>query len=232
MEPYGRPIEELPGDPRRLSLEYHQRQPLSGVEDQDGLDEWTVSVRVERFRNRTVGGVVGSLTLFRLRQDERFSPSPCGDAEGYDRGLFHVVMGCYDLGRGGYRQEFRDSMTSADGDLLVLWDVRLDPEWRGVGLGPVLASQALWTLGAGCSAVAAATTAPVVGDEGRRLSAEEWHRADEKITARCESIGFRRRPRPLGYLLDPATEEAQDAREEQRRRYDALADAWRTAHRG
>ncbi|MGW7660152.1 hypothetical protein [Streptomyces sp. NPDC054756] len=213
MEQYGRPIGELPGDPRRLTLEYRLGESLSGVDDRYGVEEWTVSVRVARFRDRTVGGAVGSLTFFRLRQDERFSPFPAGDAEGEDRALFHTVMGCYDLGRGGYSREFRDSVTSADGDLLVLRDVRLDPEWRGAGLGPVLASQALWTLATGCAAVAAAPPGPA-------------------LTARCVSLGFRRRPRPLGHLLDPAAGEARDAREEQRRRYDALADAWRAAHRG
>ncbi|MEV7016728.1 hypothetical protein [Streptomyces sp. NPDC093991] len=232
MGSYRRPIEELPGDPGRLWLEYHLREPVSGMGDRDGIDEWTVSVRVERFRNRTVGGVVGSLAFSRLRQDERFSPSPAADAQGDDLDLFHTVMGCYDLGRGGYAQEFRDTVTSADGDLLVLTDVRLDPEWRGAGLGPALACQALWTLGAGCSAMAAVIRAPVVTDEGRRLSSQEWERAGETLTALGESLGFRRRPRPLGHLLDPATEEARDAREEQRRRYDALVDAWRAAHRG
>ncbi|MFC8780926.1 hypothetical protein ACFY2D_24055 [Streptomyces nigra] len=210
MKSYRRPVGELPGDPGRLSLEYRLQEPLGGAEDRDGIEEWAVSVRVGRFRDRTVGGVVGALTFFRLRQDERFSPSPAGDAQGEDSALFHTVMGCYDLGRGGYGQEFRDAMTSAEGDLLVLWDVRLDPEWRGVGLGAVLASQALWTLGAGCAAVAAAPDGPA-------------------LTALCESVGFRLCPRPLGCLLDPAAEEARDAREEQRRRYDALTDAWRAA---
>ncbi|MFF9753209.1 hypothetical protein ACF1FC_10420 [Streptomyces sp. NPDC014344] len=175
---------------------------MSGVGDRDGIDEWSVSVRVERFRNRTVGGGVGSPALSRFRQDERFSPFFGADAQGDD------------LGRGGCSQEFRDTVTSADGDLLVLTDVRPDPERRGAGLGPALACQALWTLGAGCGAVTAGTGAPA-------------------LTALCESIGFRRRPRPPGPPpRDPATEEARDAREEQRRRYDALVDAWRAAHRG
>ncbi|MDT6985087.1 hypothetical protein ACFSUJ_15110 [Streptomyces lusitanus] len=213
MEPYRRPIEELPGDPRRLSLEYSLREPLSGRDDSAAPDEWTVSVRVERIRNRTVGGVVGSLTLYRLRQDERFGPHPWAGAEQYDPELFHTVLGCYDLGKGGYRQEFRDTVTSPDGDLLALTHVRLDPEWRGFGLGPVLASQALWTLAGGCGAVAVDLR-------------------EAGLTALCEALGFRRRPRPLGHLLDPASEAARDAREEQRRRYDALVDAWRAAHGG
>ena len=213
-------------------MEYRQRQVLSGQEEPDGLDEWTVTAKVKRFWNRTVGGDIGSLTVLRLRQDERFSPHPWsgleGDAE-YSE-AFRTVLGCYDLGRGGYRQVFRDTMTSADGDLLVLTRVRLDPEWRGFGLGPVFASQALWTLADGCSAVAVGITPPAVTDEGRRLTSAEWDRAVERLAALSRSLGFRRRPRPLGYLLDPASEEARDAREEHRRRYDALADAWCAVH--
>lgn len=89
--------------------------------------------------------------------------------------------------------------------------VRLDPEWRGFGLGPVFASQALWTLADGCSAVAVDDRQP-------------------ELTALSEVLGFRLRPRPLGRLLHPASEEARDAREEHRRRYDALVDAWSAVH--
>ncbi|MEU0911291.1 hypothetical protein [Streptomyces althioticus] len=232
MEPFRRPIEELPGDPRGLSLEYRQRQPLSGHEEPDGLDEWTVTAKVKRFWNRAAGGDIGSLTVLRLRQDERFSPHPWSgleaDADHFE--AFQTVLGCYDLGKGGYRQVFRDTMASADGDLLVLTRIRLDPEWRGFGLGAVFASQALWTLADGCSAVAVDIRPPVVTDEGRRLTSAEWDRAIERLAAFSRSLGFRRRPRPLGHLLDPASEEARDAREEHRRRYDALVDAWCAVH--
>ncbi|MFF5343234.1 hypothetical protein ACFY4H_21370 [Streptomyces althioticus] len=232
MEPFRRPIEELPGDPRGLSVQYRQRQPLSGHEEPDGLDEWTVTARVERFWNRTAGGDIGSLTVLRLRQDERFGPDPWSglEADAEYSEVFRTVLGCYDLGKGGYRQVFRDTMTSSDGDLLVLTGLRLDPEWRGFGLGLVFASQALWTLAGGCSAVAVDIRPPVVTDEGRRLTSAEWDRAIEKLVAFSRCLGFRRRPRPLGHLLDPASAEARDAREEHRRRYDALVDAWRAVH--
>ncbi|MEU3731154.1 hypothetical protein AB0E81_17290 [Streptomyces sp. NPDC033538] len=81
-----------------------------------------------------------------MRMDDRFSPFPFSDAENYDMGLSNLVLGVYDLGGGGYRQEFRDVMTSSDGDLLILFDMRVDKAWRGFGLGPVLASEAIWAL--------------------------------------------------------------------------------------
>ncbi|MER7720890.1 hypothetical protein ABTX99_28825 [Streptomyces flaveolus] len=229
MTPFKRPPSDLPADPRLLALEYQLTHAVSSEEGRDGLDEWTVSIRAERFRNRTVGGVIGSMTLFRLRQDIRFSPYPWADAERHDEALFNLVLGIYDLGNGGYRQAFRNTMESCDGDLLVLFNVRLDQAWRGFGLGPILASQAIWTLADGCSAVAVETMVSE-NPEGRHpRSQAEWTQANDKITALWESVGFRRRSNPLGHLLDPKTAEARNARNEQRRRFDALAHAYRTA---
>jgi GNAT superfamily N-acetyltransferase len=188
-----------------------------------------VSIRAKRFKNRTVGGVIGSMTLFRLRQDTRFSPYPWADAEAYDEALFNLVLGIYDLGNGGYRQAFCDTVVSCDGDLLVLSHVRLDEAWRGFGLGPILASQAIWALADGCSAVAVEATASETPKNQHPLSQTEWTEANGKITALWEGIGFRRRTNPLGHLLDPKTEEARDARNHQRKRFDALARAYRTA---
>lgn len=204
-----RSVDELPGDPRRLNLEYRSWHFVSSAGDRNGFDEWHVTIWPNRFLDRpkwsatrTVQDDIGSMRLFRMRMDDRFSPFPFADAESHDAGLSNLVLGVYDLGGGGYRQEFRDAVTSADGDLLVLFDVRLDEAWRGFGLGPVLVSEAIWTLADGCSAVIAAD--PL------------W-----------ESVGFRRRVDPLGHLMDPATEEVRDLRNERRKDLDALADAYR-----
>ncbi|MGP2436840.1 hypothetical protein [Streptomyces sp. JW3] len=216
MESFKRSVRELPGDPRQLTLEYHSWEYARREDDLDGLDEWSVSVRLRRPGDRDAGAAVGSMTFFRLRQDERFSPWPWSDAErdGADHDLFQLVLGVYDLGRGGYRQEFRDSVTSADGDLLALYDITLDKAWRGFGLGPVLACQAVWALAGGCSAVTVAT------------------HVSEQLTGLWEDIGFRRCVRPLGHLLDPRSAEAREPRNEQRRKFDALADAYHAALRG
>ncbi|WP_217244869.1 hypothetical protein [Streptomyces sp. AC602_WCS936] len=231
-----RSADELPGDPRRLNLEYRTWHFVSSEGDENGFDEWHVSIWSNRFLDRpkwsaakTVQDDIGSMRLFRLRMDDRFSPFPFADAESYDTGLSNMVLGVYDLGRGGYRQEFRDAMTSADGDLLVLFDVRLDEAWRGFGLGPVLVSEAVWTLADGCSAVITDTHPTEFPDRPRPEA--EYRRAEEKIAALWESVGFRRRARPLGHLLDPRTDEARELRNERRRDLDALADAWRESLR-
>ncbi|MFA3876518.1 hypothetical protein ABS735_22980 [Streptomyces sp. MMCC 100] len=234
-----RSAEELPGDPRRLNLEYRTWHFVGSEGDEDGFDEWRVSVRSSRFLDRprwsagkTVQHEIGSMRLFRLRMDERFSPFPFSDAEAYDTDLSNLVLGVYDLGRGGYRQEFRDAMTTCDGDLLVLFDMRLDPAWRGFGLGPVLAAEAVWTLADGCSAVLAAThITEFPGAPDAPMGEAAFRRAGEKIAALWESVGFRRRAGPLGHLLDPRTDEARELRNERRRDLDALANAWRESLR-
>lgn len=104
-------------------------------------------------------------------------------------------------------------MTRPDGDLLVLHHTELDPAWRGFGLGPVLASEAIWTPADGCGAV-------VVPPR------------DEGDAARWERIGFRRRVRPLGHLLDPGSPEALALRRERRADLGALAESCLAALRG
>ncbi|KAF2779457.1 hypothetical protein [Streptomyces sp. OM5714] len=227
---------QLPGDPRRLNLEYRTWHFVGSEGDENGFDEWEVSVRSSRYPDRPKGAAartvqheIGSMRLFRLRMDERFSPFPFSDAEAHDTELSNLVLGVYDLGRGGYRQEFRDTMTTCDGDLLVLFDVRLDPAWRGFGLGPVLAAEAVWTLADGCSAVITHTHPTEFPDRPRPEA--EYRRAVERIAALWESVGFRRRAGPLGHLLDPRTDEARDLRNERRRDLDALAGAWRASLR-
>ncbi|MES4906341.1 MULTISPECIES: hypothetical protein [unclassified Streptomyces] len=210
--PVPRPAADLPGDPRLLGLEYHLSQAVGGA-DGDTLLDWTVSIRAKRFKGRTAGGVIGSMTLFRLRLDDRFGPHPFEAAESYGTELSDQVLGVYDLAHGGYRQEFREAVTRPDGDLLVLHHVELDPAWRGFGLGPILASEAIWTLVDGCGAV-------VVDPR------------DERGAARWESIGFRRRVRPLGHLLDPASARPLALRKERRADFDALAESYLAALRG
>ncbi|XUN29977.1 hypothetical protein ACRAS1_16460 [Streptomyces lividans] len=70
-----RSADELPGDPRRLNLEYRTWHFVGSAGDENGFDEWHVSVRSGR------SAEIGSMKLFRLRMDERFSPFPFSDAQ-------------------------------------------------------------------------------------------------------------------------------------------------------
>ncbi|MGJ5896921.1 hypothetical protein DF268_18620 [Streptomyces sp. V2] len=196
-----RPASDLPADPRGLALEHRQSRVVSGEGEWGGADEWTVTVRVDRFRNRTAGGDIGELKLIRARKAELFNWQPEDFPE---PGVRDALLGIFDMGHGGYRPPFHDHITSTDGDLLVLHSVQLDPAWRGFGLGAILVSEAVWTLADGCSAVA-------------------------DTTFRWGAVGFRLRPAPLGYLLDPRDREALALRELQRREFGGLCEAYRAA---
>ncbi|MFC0497520.1 hypothetical protein ACFFKE_22260 [Streptomyces mutabilis] len=87
-----RSVDELPGDPRRLNLEYRSWHFVSSAGDRNGFDEWHVSVWSNRFLDRpkwsateTVQDDIGSMRLFRMRMDDRFSPFPFADAESHER---------------------------------------------------------------------------------------------------------------------------------------------------
>ncbi|KND36528.1 N-acetyltransferase [Streptomyces acidiscabies] len=191
-----RPATDLPADPRGLSLDYRQSRFASREGEWDGADEWTVTVRLRRRGRRTVEeiGEIGELKLVRARKAELFNWQP-EDFE--EPGVRDALLGIFDMGHGGYRPPFHDHITSTD-------DVRLDPDWRGFGLGAIVVSEAIWTLADGCSAIAATTS--------------HW-----------ESVGFRLRPPPLGYLLDPRDPEAVALRELRRREFGELCDAYRAA---
>lgn len=197
-----RPATDLPADPRDLALEYEQVRQVSREGEWDGADDWTVTVRL-RGRGRSgwtpvEPGEIGELKLVRARKAELFNWQPEDFTE---PGVRDALLGIFDMGHGGYRPPFQDHITSTDGDLLVLDDVRLDPDWRGFGLGAIVVSEAIWTLADGCSAIAATTS--------------HW-----------ESVGFRLRPPPLGYLLDPRDPEAVALRELRRREFGELCDAY------
>ncbi|MET8976215.1 hypothetical protein ABZX85_11410 [Streptomyces sp. NPDC004539] len=194
-----RPATDLPADPRGLTLEYRQ---VRGVgRERGGVDEWTVTVRVGRYRGRTGGGEIGELKLLRARRADSSDRHPEDFTE---PGVRDALLGIFDMGHGGYRAPFQDHITTTDGDLLVLHSVRLDPAWRGFGLGAILVTEAIRTLADGCSAVAA-------------------------TTSRWETVGFRLRPAPLGYLLDTRDEGARALGEARRREFGELCDAYRAA---
>ncbi|WP_405876545.1 hypothetical protein OG762_46545 [Streptomyces sp. NBC_01136] len=87
--------------------------------------------------------------------------------------------------------------------MLILDRVSLDSAWRGFGLGPVLAAEAIRRLSGGCCAVA---VFPAMGEypEDREQVTEAYRRqAKKKIAALRESIGFQ--PFCCGvWLLDTA----------------------------
>ncbi|GGM68614.1 hypothetical protein GCM10012275_43860 [Longimycelium tulufanense] len=220
-----RAADELPGNPGLLDLEYRLSQPAMPWEFHDALEEWTVSVVLKDSQRRMEGREVGSLTLIRLRENDRYCPLSA--AEDYDLELSNTVLGIFDAGYGGYRQPFKDAVESPSGDLLVLYRARLDEAWRGFGIGPALAAEAIWTLGGGCCAAVVAPRPTERRDDERLTAEEQWRQACVKLDALWESIGFRRYANYDSiYVLDLTCEESAHLRNLRRKDVDALAEAY------
>ncbi|MFB7669027.1 hypothetical protein ACFC1R_34810 [Kitasatospora sp. NPDC056138] len=201
MSPARRPASELPGNPGLLRLVYsHERPSVPWCGFEDTLEQWEVSIRAyhleedecdggctdtreELIRN---GTIIGHLILWRLRMLTGADPWEAADAESGD--LESIAAAVFE--DGDYCEAFEEAIDGF-GDLLILDRVYLSKPWRGFGLGPIFAAEAIHRLCGGCCAVAAE---PGVAEypENRELVTDEFRAtARKKIAALWESIGFR-----------------------------------------
>lgn len=214
-----RPVGELPGDPARLHLSYGHGHPALPFDADDTLESWYVAVTYgtageEEWDEEGDGGAsapgaeVGHLMLWRLRDytgDDRWEAA---DAESGDLEVIASAV----LGRSsdtGYSAAFDKAVEHPVGDLLILDRVTLDRAWRGFGLGPVLAAEAIRRLSPGCCAVAAYPAMGEYPQDREQLTAAYRRRAGKKIAALWESIGFRSFRRGV-WLLDTARRQPQE----------------------
>ncbi|MFI6360434.1 hypothetical protein ACIBJF_49775 [Streptomyces sp. NPDC050743] len=150
-----RPVGELLGDPARLHLHYGHGHPAVPYDFEDTLESWYVKVTYEmagdeewedeegeESRAPAVGTEVGHVILWRLRDDTGDSGWEAADAESGDLEVIaSAVLGR--SGGAGYSAAFEKAVVHPVGDLLILDRVHLDRAWRGFGLGPILAAEAI-----------------------------------------------------------------------------------------
>ncbi|MGH1554541.1 hypothetical protein ACRAWF_29265 [Streptomyces sp. L7] len=105
----------------------------------------------------------------------------------------------------------------------------LDEQWRGHGLGAVLAMEAVPGLMAGCRAIACS---PGVTDiTGKRLrDRAEWDRVNAQIRQGWERIGFRLY-RDNVFLLSPTSQVLEEQRGVLRAQFAELGAAWTASDR-
>ena len=159
---------QFPADASKIELTYLQRR-RAVMDDEDEIERWEVSADV---RDYTEGGTrlvshVGDFTLY------AFDPYEARNWQVILEGLAcsgrQIVKA---IGKPGYatlRDEVLDLLEGIGTASLVLDTARLEPEWRGFGLGAYLAGSAIQTLGRGCSGVFLAAGSlpgePLVDDE-------------------------------------------------------------------
>ncbi|MQY10338.1 hypothetical protein SRB5_04450 [Streptomyces sp. RB5] len=154
-------VDQLPADPGLLVLEYELERVALGEADDDALEAWTVTVvHPGSDEDDEDAGGIGRLELVRLCQGGGHSPARAADDFGDAAARIAAVV--FDAASGRYSAAFRSAVSSADGDLLLVGGVELDPLWKGAGLEAVLAAEAIAVLGRGCCAVA--VTDDGVGD--------------------------------------------------------------------
>ncbi|SOD91520.1 hypothetical protein [Streptomyces sp. Ag109_G2-15] len=234
-----RPARELPGDPSRLRLVYTHDHPIEPCDFEDTLEQWHVSVRLFHTEDEECpqgcseaceqaieeGTEIGHLLLCRLRDYTADNRWEAADAESGD--LESIASTVLDPRTGQYTDAFDEAIECPVGDLLILDRVFLDKPWRGFGLGPVLAAEAIRRLSGGCCAVAAEPGMAEWPDNREEVSESYRQQARRKIAALWESIGFT--PFQNGiYLLDPALRQPGELLTQKRNELLQLARAYRS----
>ena len=241
MSPARRPASELPSDPARLQLIYTHGHPAVPYAFEDTLEHWSVSVRAYHDDDEECeggcspdcdaliesGSEIGRLGLWRLRDYTGTDRWEAADAESGD--LESIAATVFDGGR--YSAAFEEAIECPVGDLLILDRVLLSKPWRGFGLGPVFAAEAIRRLSGGCCAVAAEPGMAEWPDDKDEVSEEHRAQAKEKIAALWESIGFQSFQGGV-QLLDTSLREPGDLHQQRRSDLEELSAAYQAHQDG
>ncbi|WP_405467134.1 hypothetical protein [Streptomyces canus] len=233
-------IAQLVADPSLISLVYHHEHPLQVYEFEDTLEVWTVTARIDAdvlaeelsmhsdldqdALDAVQDVTVGRMSFVRVRMFGPDHPFEAMDSYTGDvAGIGEVVL---DVAAGDWAPGLQTTLAHPVGDLLVMDRVILEPGWRGVGLGPVLAGSAIRRLSQGCAAVACEPGSA----DGRELTADQHRDAAVKLGRVWQRIGFE--PFQDGvHLLDCHLQRTEDLLAEQQGEFLALCQAWRNHHR-
>ncbi|MEU3190717.1 hypothetical protein ABZ686_08740 [Streptomyces sp. NPDC006992] len=235
MSPAPRPASELLSDPADLRLIYTHGHPAVPYEDEDTLEHWYVSIRAFHDEEEECGGgcteacerliedgsEVGYLRLWRLRDYTGADRWTVTDAESGD--LESIASAVLDNGE--YSTAFEEAIECPVGDLLILDRVFLSKPWRGFGLGPAFAAEAVRRLSGGCCAVAAEPGMAEWPENREEVTDAYRSEAKRKIAALWESIGFHTFQRGV-QLLDTSLREPVDLLRQRRSDLEDLSAAY------
>ncbi|MFF1716910.1 hypothetical protein [Streptomyces sp. NPDC058268] len=216
---------ELPFSSWQMTLRYRMEAPAVPIDFDDTLEEWFVDiVRLhddeecphctpeQECAAAGSGMRLGYMTFVRLRD---YTSTPAWEAADAHSGDLEKILAlctdpAYAMTPGLHWSEaFEKAIELPAGDLLIMDRVRLEPPWRGFGLGALAAAEAIRRLSSGCCAVAC-EPAPTDRDFADGDD-QAFDHARAKIATVWESVGFR--PFNNGiYLLDPTLRTMGDAR--------------------
>ncbi|WP_395297268.1 hypothetical protein ACF9IK_30410 [Kitasatospora hibisci] len=161
------------------------------------LDSWSVSADVWDLEAEERVSHVGSFHFVRIDPYEMHDVFDLLD--GFDGDLGVVASAIIDPATNDYRDEIDNFAEPGAGSAtLILNTAVLEPEWRGFGLGVILAGRAIKRLGVGCR-TAVCFPAPLDGAKGQQRS-----QAINAIGAAWQRLGFEHF-RDGTYVLDLGT---------------------------
>lgn len=149
-----------PDDPWAIALTYHHEQPWWNGAD-DALETWHVSADIREGEAGAAAHVGDmSITLVDLYQTH----DPFALLDGEDAELGRIAETLFDPDDGQLDAGLDEQLEPTGDRILILHSVRLTPQWRGFGLGALLAGTAIRKLS---SAARAAVCYPApLGDHG------------------------------------------------------------------
>jgi GNAT superfamily N-acetyltransferase len=133
-----------PANPASITLTYQHRHYWWYCAD-TAPETWHVSADID-----DGGPHVGDLDITLVDIYETHDPFALLD--GQDAELGHVAGTIFDAGDGQLAPDLDEQLEPAGSRILILHSVRLEPQWRGFGLGPLLAGTAIRKLSGGARA--------------------------------------------------------------------------------
>ncbi|MFI6283024.1 hypothetical protein [Streptomyces sp. NPDC050988] len=232
--------EQLPADPSLIHLTYHHQHSVEAFEFDDTLEVWKVKALIDAdvlaedmaaysdVDQETLDALqdiaVGTMSFVRVRMHGPEDPFEAMDS--YTGDVSRIGETVLNVGTGEWDAAFEEALAHPVGDLLVMDRVILEPEWRGFGLGPVLAGAAIRRLSQECVAVACEPGSA----DGRQLTETQHREAAAKLAGTWSRIGFE--PFADGvHILDCHLQRPHDLMAERRSEFSELCRAWRARHR-
>jgi GNAT superfamily N-acetyltransferase len=178
-----------PADPWSITLTY-QHQHYWWFSADDAPETWHVSADIDDGSGPHSGSHVGDLDITLV--DAYETRDPFGLLDGQDAELGHVAGTLFDAGDGRLDPDLDEQLEAIGSRILILHSVRLVPQWRGFGLGALLAGTAIRKMSAGARA-AVCYPAPLnelteagTGDQGDA----EWDSAVAALRQVWARLGF------------------------------------------
>lgn len=173
-----------PDDPSGITLAYQHVHSWWYTAD-TAPETWRVSADLDED-----GPHVGDMAVTLVDTYETHDPFALLD--GQDAELGHVAGVLFDAGDGQLAHDLDEQLEPIGSRILILHSVRLVPEWRGFGLGALLAGTAIRKLSSGARAAACypAPLSELSGTAPRSPGDGDWDQAVTALREVWAQLGF------------------------------------------